>query len=55
MQWQDTGKDEIWGPDRNLGDLLVIGVQGDAWYIVMDWAAGRVGRVRAADIWEGNG
>ena len=55
MQWQDPGKDEIWGPDRNVGDLLVIGVQGDAWYIVMDWATGRVGRVRAADIWEGNG
>ncbi len=55
VQWQDTGESEVWGPDRDFYHLLVIGVQGDAWYIVWDWTSGRTGRVRVTDLWEGNG
>ena len=55
VYWQDTGEAEVWDPDRDFYRLLIIGVQGDAWYIVWDWATGRTDRVRVADTWEGNG
>ena len=53
--WQDTGEAEAFGPGQRFSDLLVIGVQGQDWYIVWDWKTGRTGRVRISDTWEGNG
>ncbi len=55
VYWQDTGESEIWGPDRSFYRLQIIGVRGDDWYIVWDCETGRSGRIRVADVWEGNG
>lgn len=55
VRWDGSQGEEYIFPDEDTLHLLIVGQADNTWYIVWDAELNRFGRIRQADLWEGNG